>query len=110
MGATDDGTPSGITVDDQLLKTLADIRDQGKILPAPSMSVEKRHLRGADMAVVRVYPSDAPPVRYEGRIWVRIGPRRGIATAQRALSENGNPPAEFVVEPNFVPVTMRNRP
>lgn len=89
VGARDDGAPSGIAVDDQLLTTLADIRDQGKILPSPSMFVEKRRLRGADMAVVRVYPSDAPPVRYEGRIWVRIGPRRGIATAQdeRILSE-----------------------
>ena len=30
-----------------------------------------------------------PPVRYKGRIWIRIGPRRGIATAQdeRILNE-----------------------
>ena len=37
------------------------------------------------MAVVTVVPSDSPPVRYEGRVWVRIGPRRGWATAQDVL-------------------------
>lgn len=31
----------------------------------------------------------------------------GIATAQKALSENSNPPAEFVVQPNFVLATIR---
>ena len=34
-------------------------------------------------------PSDSPPVRYRGTIQIRIGPRRGIATAQdeRILNE-----------------------
>jgi ATP-dependent DNA helicase RecG len=31
----------------------------------------------------------------------------GIATARRALSENGNPPAEFVVQPNIVMATVK---
>ena len=31
----------------------------------------------------------------------------GIATAQRALLENGNPPAEFTVEQNLVMATLR---
>ncbi|EKD52234.1 MAG: hypothetical protein ACD_62C00080G0004, partial [uncultured bacterium] len=41
------------------------------------------------MAVVIVQAADAPPVRYKGRIWVRIGPRRSLATAQdeRILNE-----------------------
>jgi ATP-dependent DNA helicase RecG len=41
------------------------------------------------MAVVTVWPADSPPVRYKGRIFIRIGPRRGIASAQdeRILNE-----------------------
>jgi len=36
-----------------------------------------------------VEPSDYPPVRYRGRVWIRIGPRRDIATPQeeRQLTE-----------------------
>jgi ATP-dependent DNA helicase RecG len=51
--------------------------------------VEKRTLKGAEMAVVTVMPSDMPPVKYDGRIWIRTGPRRAIANAQeeRVLNE-----------------------
>ena len=44
---------------------------------------------GSDVAVVTVTPSDSPPVRYRGRVHVRIGPRCGSATAQdeRILNE-----------------------
>lgn len=89
IGAKDDGSPHAIDVDDQLLKTLADIKTDGKTVPPPSLTVERRVLKGAPMAVVTVWPADAPPVRYEGRIWIRIGPRRGLASAQdeRILNE-----------------------
>lgn len=89
VGAKDDGTPSGLEITDELLRTLSDIRTDGNTLPPPSIVVEKRILRGAEMAVVTVQPSDAPPVRYRGRIWIRIGPRRSVATAQeeRILNE-----------------------
>lgn len=41
------------------------------------------------MAVVTVHPADAPPVRFKGTIWIRSGPRRGIASAddERRLNE-----------------------
>lgn len=89
VGAKDDGTPANETIDDQLLQTLSDIKTDGKILPPPTLTVEKRVLKGAEMAVVTVWPADSPPVRYEGRIWIRVGPRRDLATAQdeRLLNE-----------------------
>lgn len=89
IGAKDDGTPSGLAITDELLRALADMRSDGNILPLPVMSVDKRHLKGADMAVVTVLPSDMPPVRYDGRIWIRTGPRRDVASAQeeRILNE-----------------------
>jgi ATP-dependent DNA helicase RecG len=89
VGARDDGQPSGLRITDELLTTIADVRSNGNILPPPTLTVEKRILKGSEVAVVTVLPADAPPVRYRGRIWIRIGPRRGIATAQeeRILNE-----------------------
>ncbi|MDQ3622573.1 MAG: putative DNA binding domain-containing protein [Verrucomicrobiota bacterium] len=89
IGAKDDGSPSGSVVDDQLLLTLSDLKTDGHIVPPPTLTVQKRALKGAEMAVITVWPADAPPVRYDGRIWIRIGPRRGIASAQdeRVLNE-----------------------
>jgi ATP-dependent DNA helicase RecG len=53
------------------------------------MTVQKYSLPGGDVAVVEVFPSDLPPVRYKGRVWIRVGPRRAIAneTEERILSE-----------------------
>jgi len=89
VGARDDGSAAGLGIDDRLLLTLSDLRTDGKTVPPPSLQVERRVLQGAPMAVVTVLPSDSPPVRYDGRIWVRVGPRRGLANAQdeRLLNE-----------------------
>jgi ATP-dependent DNA helicase RecG len=90
IGAQDDGTPvDDFTVTDELLRQLADIKTNGNIVPLPTLRVEKESLRGHDMAVVSVWPCDTPPVRCQGRIHVRWGPRRGLASAQdeRILNE-----------------------
>jgi ATP-dependent DNA helicase RecG len=68
VGARNDGTPSNLPITDELLRTLSDIRTDGNILPPPSILVEKRTLRGAEMAVVTAQPSDAPPIRYRMRL------------------------------------------
>ncbi len=89
VGAKDNGEPSGIEISDQLLISLADMKTDGNILPLPVLSVEKRILKGSEMAIVTVMPSDMPPVKYDGRIWTRTGPRRAIANEQeeRILNE-----------------------
>ena len=89
VGVRDDGSVAGLPVTDHLLLQLADMKTDGNIVPLPSMTVEKRTLPDGDVAVVIVQPSDSPPVRCRGRIHIRIGPRRGIATAQdeRILNE-----------------------
>lgn len=89
VGARDDGSPSGLSVTDELLLQLADMKSDGNIVPPPTLTVQKRMLAGAAMAVVSVTPADAPPVRFKGRIHVRVGARRGYATAQdeRILNE-----------------------
>lgn len=90
IGVHDRGTPMpGFIVTDELLRSLADIKTDGNIVPPPTLLVERRLLQGAEVAVITVWPCDTPPVRYKGRIHVRWGPRRGLATAQdeRILNE-----------------------
>ena len=68
-----------LKINDALLKNIASIRTEGNIQPQPSMTVEKVELDGGPVVVVEVQPAHFPPVKYKGKICVRIGPRRGIA-------------------------------
>ena len=89
VGARDDGTLSGLDVTDELLRQLADIKTDGNTVPPPTLAVGKHVLSGTAVAVVTVRPSDSTPVRFRGQIWIRVGPRRAIASAQdeRILNE-----------------------
>ena len=89
IGVTDDGSCAGLNITDKLLLTLANMRSDGNILPIPAMTVQKKVLCGCEMAVVVVQPADAPPVRFKGTTWIRVGPRRAIANSdeERRLSE-----------------------
>jgi ATP-dependent DNA helicase RecG len=89
IGVDDKGSPTGLEITDQLLQTLASMRGDGNILPFISMDVQKRQLKGKDVAVAIVYPSSATPVKFKGVIWIRIGPRRGWANKEdeRRLEE-----------------------
>ena len=89
LGAHDDGTLSGLKVTDALLKKIAAIRSDGNILPIPVMSVDRFVLPEGEVLVAEVTPSMLPPVRYRGRTFIRIGPRRDIATEaeERILAE-----------------------
>nr|VFJ90441.1 MAG: ATP-dependent DNA helicase RecG [Candidatus Kentron sp. H]VFJ91643.1 MAG: ATP-dependent DNA helicase RecG [Candidatus Kentron sp. H]VFJ98214.1 MAG: ATP-dependent DNA helicase RecG [Candidatus Kentron sp. H] len=89
IGVDDAGTPTDLPITDALLLALSDIRSDGNILPLPALTVEKRHLAGRDVAVILVRPVDSPPVRYKGLVWIRVGPRRALASEQeeRTLAE-----------------------
>ncbi len=90
IGARDsDGKIDGVNVTDRLLQQLSNYADSGQIVPLPSMTVQKMSLTEGDVAVVEVRPSDMPPVRYRGRVWIRRGPRKAIANEQeeRVLAE-----------------------
>lgn len=89
VGVRDDGSHAGKPVTDELLLKLAALRDDGRILPPPRLTVAKRHLAGGDVAVIEVFPSPLPPVRFRGVVWIRVGPRRAHANEieERALSE-----------------------
>lgn len=87
IGADDDGHCTHLDITDELLCKIADLRTL--MQPFASMSVQKRTLCGGEMVVVIVSPSYSPPVRYQGRTWVRVGHRRAIATPdeERRLTE-----------------------
>lgn len=89
VGVNDDGSCAGLTVDDSLQTRFAEIHSDGKILPFPSMTIQKMNLDGCELLVVEVQPSSLPPVRCDGRVWVRVGPtlRQATADDERILSE-----------------------
>ncbi len=80
---------TGLKVTDQLLQNLSAIRSDGNVQPMPAMVVDKKKLPEGEIAIVEVHPSDLPPVRYKGVVYIRTGPRRAIAheTEERQLSE-----------------------
>ncbi|MGH3753430.1 MAG: ATP-binding protein [Pseudonocardiaceae bacterium] len=89
VGVSDNGAVLGRPVTDELLRQLADLRDQGTILPPPMMTVRKLGVDGGEVAVVEVRSSLTPPVRFKGRVYIRVGPRRAIASLdeERRLNE-----------------------
>ena len=89
VGVNDDGTCANLSITDELLLSLSNIRSEGKILPFPVLQVNKRILDSCELAVVIVEPSDAPPIRFDGRTYIRVGPRRATATPEeeRRLNE-----------------------
>lgn len=89
IGADDNGKIAGMKIDDALLKKISGIRSDGNILPLPTMAVERFVFPEGELLVAEVKPSDLPPVRYRGRTFIRVGPRRDIATEseERILAE-----------------------
>ena len=89
VGVDDNGKCTNLDITDELLRTLSDYKDNGEIVPFPTMVVQKRTLGECDLAVIIVEPSYAPPVRFRGKVWIRVGPRRAIASPddERRLNE-----------------------
>jgi ATP-dependent DNA helicase RecG len=82
IGQNDDGSCAGTTIDDRLLTTLGGWRSDGNILPLPAMSIRRVTIGECAVAAIIVEPADSPPVRYDGRVWIRVGPRRALASPQ----------------------------
>jgi ATP-dependent DNA helicase RecG len=89
IGVMDEGECASLAISDELMRTLAQMRDDGNILPLPSITVERRVLDGCEIVAIVVEPSLDPPVRYQGRIWVKVGPtvRQATPDEEQRLSE-----------------------
>ncbi len=79
IGVRDNGERAGISVDEKLLQSLMDFRTDGRIVPPPALTVAKFPYPDGDVAVVEVQPHFLPPVRFKGKVCVRVGPRKGTA-------------------------------
>lgn len=96
LGVRDDGSVEGMNIGDDLLQNLGSVRSNGNVLPQPSMIVSsvfkftmEDGLGEGDVVVVEVHPAFQPPVRYQGKCWIRVGPRKAVAneTEERRLTE-----------------------
>lgn len=79
VGAKDNGSRCGLNVTDQIQINIAAIRSDGNIQPQPAMAIEKFTFADGDLLVAEVQPSNFPPVRYKGKIWIRVGARKAVA-------------------------------
>jgi ATP-dependent DNA helicase RecG len=83
LGVLDNGKLAGMTWGDKELQAIGGVKTNGNILPQPSIIVSQPFkFQDGEVVVVEVKPSSYPPVRYDGRCWIRIGPRRGKATLE----------------------------
>lgn len=80
IGVQDDGRLSGLGVTDRLLTSLSALASNVNLEPLPAMTVQPYTLPDGEVVVIAVTPSDLPPVRYKGRVWIRIGPSRRSAS------------------------------
>jgi len=89
VGVHDDGTKAGMKITEQNLQTLLDFRTDGRIVPPPSIIVAKFDYPDGELAVVEVQPHFLPPVRFNGKVCVRAGIRKGTANEaeERILTE-----------------------
>lgn len=82
VGVNPDNTVAGLELDENIAQTLLDFSKDGRIIPAPTILTKIFHLPEGDVCVAEVLPSSLPPVRFNGKICVRKGPRKDYATEQ----------------------------
>jgi ATP-dependent DNA helicase RecG len=73
IGVEDDGRCANLTINEKTIRDVANWRNEGKVQPIPTMIVGAHEINGCPLIVIQVMPSDIPPVRYDGRIIVRVG-------------------------------------
>ena len=73
IGVDKTGSPSGLEITDELELQIQNIRGEGKIVPLPSFVTRKFEYQEHPILLVEVSPAISPPVKYDGRIWVRPG-------------------------------------
>ncbi|MCH7224641.1 ATP-binding protein [Haloferula sp. A504] len=91
IGIDENNADFRLPITDDLMQQFASYRSDGQVMPLPVLHVEKvEHPDGrGEVLVVEVKPHDMPPVRFKGRVHVRVGPRKDTAseTEERVLME-----------------------
>jgi ATP-dependent DNA helicase RecG len=81
IGVEDNGQCANLTISEKTVREVANWRNEGKVQPLPTITVESRAIRGCPVIVIQVLPSKIPPVRFEGKVVVSVGSTRVIASA-----------------------------
>ena len=82
FGVDDDGTVCGIAKEDRTARDLLAMRNEGKLLPRPALNAQWLEVQGKWVLALVVLPCENPPMRCDGRVWVRVG-----TTVQQATGE-----------------------
>ena len=80
LGVEDNGELSHRRVSDEQMTALGGLKTEGNLLPQPSMCIEKFAFDDGDVVAIEVFPTAAPPVRFKGQAWVRVGARKALAS------------------------------
>ena len=79
IGAKENGKLQGFKADDFSVSKLYSLKSKGDIFPHPQIDVHKFTLPEGDVIIIEVMPSEYPPVRYYGKVWIKRGNRRSVA-------------------------------
>lgn len=82
VGINDDGSCAQMPIDDETIRRLGEVRSDGSILPTPTMEIGRHKIDDCDLIAIVVYPHSAPPVRFKGRSYVRVGARTEAASLE----------------------------
>lgn len=90
LGVEDDGKVAGKSIGDEELQKVGNVKSNGNVLPQPSIVVSPVYsIDGGDVVVVEIKPSSYPPVRFNGRCYIRVGLKKAQANMgeERILTE-----------------------
>lgn len=89
LGVSDNNEIKGVSDPEKLMLTISNLRSGGNLSSPPSLTVESVDVDGKSVVVVKVFPHNAPPLKFKGRSYIRVGPSKSIAgeNDERLLSE-----------------------
>ena len=82
LGQKDDGSCANLRIDDRLLQKVGGWRSDGNLQPFPVMHIRTEIISGCEVVVIVVEPTENPPIKLDGRVWIRVGPRRAVASVE----------------------------
>lgn len=100
IGVRDDLGASDVPISEDLFHFLEATRDDYRLSPPVICRVFRSRYSGREVAVLKVEPSQFPPVRFKGRTCIRIGERRDYASFEeearlRERVSSGNLPFDM---------------
>ena len=74
IGLKDNGEFSELSITDEMLRNIANIRSDGNLQPFPVINIKKLIIQKKELISIEVLPISNSIMRYKARCFVRIGP------------------------------------